>query len=146
MRFIYLTLVFALLVGVGGIFYLWAELRPPSRDPVTGCLANGALPAHAVVLIDQSDPFSPTDLDWVTDEMRRTASTLPRYGKLSVLGLTESARLFAGHSRIKPLAGVVDRADSSAATFGLCSPGTSDQLSQFERLSRNLSQVDREFK
>ena len=50
-------------------------------------------PAHTIILIDQSDPFSENDLAWVDELIDNEARTLPRFGRLTVV-LPNSATPF----------------------------------------------------
>ena len=59
--------------------------RSPTLDLETACRADHHDPAHTILLIDQSDPFKPNDLGWVTEFMDAEARMLPKYGRLTVV-------------------------------------------------------------
>ena len=49
----------AMLTGVFGLFALVAFSQPPAVMPETSCRVDRKDPAHTILLIDQSDPYSP---------------------------------------------------------------------------------------
>lgn len=76
----------ALMLGV--VFALFAVVafnQPPTLMADTSCRMDRKDPAHTIVLIDQSDPFNPNDLDWVYEFVDAEARTLPKYGRLTVM-------------------------------------------------------------
>jgi hypothetical protein len=76
----------ALMLGV--VFALFAVVafnQPPSLMADTSCRMDRKDPAHTIILIDQSDPFNPNDLDWVYEFVDAEARTLPKYGRLTIL-------------------------------------------------------------
>ena len=75
----------AMLASVFGLFALAAFSASPALTPETGCRMDRKDPAHTVVMIDQSDPFNPNDLDWVSEFIDSEARTLPRFGRLTVV-------------------------------------------------------------
>ena len=75
----------AMLTGVFGLFALVAFSQPPATVPETSCRMDRKDPAHTILLIDQSDPFNPNDLDWVRELVNDEARSLPKYGKLTVM-------------------------------------------------------------
>ncbi len=75
----------AMLASVFGLFAVMAFNAPPGLDMETACRLDHKDPAHTVLLIDQSDPFNPNDLDWVYALVDAEARTLPRFGRLTVM-------------------------------------------------------------
>lgn len=75
----------AMVASVFGLFAVAAFAAPPAVLAETGCRIDRKDPAHTVVLIDQSDPFSPNDMDWVRQLIDEEARSLPKYGRLTVL-------------------------------------------------------------
>ncbi|MCA8901864.1 MAG: hypothetical protein KDA53_11515 [Hyphomonas sp.] len=75
----------AMLSGVFGVFALVAFSQPPAVTPDSSCRIDHRDPAHTILLIDQSDPFNPNDLDWVRELVNDEARGLPKYGKLTVM-------------------------------------------------------------
>ena len=76
----------ALMLGV--VFALFAVVafnQPPSLMADTSCRMYRKDPAHTIILIDQSDPFNPNDLDWVYEFVDAEARALPKYGRLTIL-------------------------------------------------------------
>jgi len=78
-------MIAAMLTGVFGLFALVAFSQPPAVAPDTSCRVDRKDPAHTILLIDQSDPFNPNDLDWVRELVNEEARGLPKYGKLTVM-------------------------------------------------------------
>ncbi len=74
-----------MLTSVFGLFAAAAIHQPPATDPETGCKLDRDDPAHTIVLVDQSDPFNATDLDWVRSLLDGEARGLERYGRLTVV-------------------------------------------------------------
>lgn len=74
-----------MLTSVFGLFAAAAIHQPPGTDPETGCRLDREDPAHTVVLVDQSDPFNATDLDWVRALLDGEARELERYGRLTLI-------------------------------------------------------------
>lgn len=74
-----------MMAGVFGLFALVAFNQPPTLIADTGCRADRNDPAHTILLIDQSDPFNPNDLDWVYEFVDAEARALPKHGKLTVM-------------------------------------------------------------
>lgn len=79
--------------------------RPPAVDG-QNCRLDGVLPAHTIVLIDQSDPFNESDVEWVWQLVFDEAQALKKNGRLTVLGINE------------------DDSDQGAQVFSRCSPGS----------------------
>jgi len=75
----------AMLASVTGLFAIAAFHAPPTLNGETGCRQDGNDPAHTVILIDQSDPFSPNDIGWVQAFLDEEARILPRHGRLSLV-------------------------------------------------------------
>jgi hypothetical protein len=74
-----------MLTSVFGLFAAAAIHQPPATDAETGCRRDREDPAHTIVLVDQSDPFNATDLDWVRSLLDGEARSLERYGRLTVI-------------------------------------------------------------
>jgi len=75
----------AMLASVLGLFGVMAFNQPPALTADTNCRADRKDPAHTILLIDQSDPFTDNDLGWVQEFIDAEARTLPRFGRLTVL-------------------------------------------------------------
>jgi len=75
----------AMLACVFGVFALVAFNQPPAVMAENNCRVDRKDPAHTILLIDQSDPFNPNDLDWVRELVNDEARALPKYGKLTVM-------------------------------------------------------------
>jgi len=72
-------------LAVFSLFAVAAFNSPPALDGQTACRMDRKDPAHTIVLIDQSDPFNPNDLNWVHEFVDTEARSLPKYGRLTVL-------------------------------------------------------------
>lgn len=72
-------------LSVIGLFSVAAFSAAPSLDPETQCRMDRQDPAHTILLIDQSDPFSENDLSWVDELIDAEARALPRFGRLTVI-------------------------------------------------------------
>lgn len=75
----------AMFAVVFGLFTVVAFNQPPTLIAETGCKSDRQDPAHTIVLIDQSDPFSENDIEWVFELINDEAHSLPKYGRLTVL-------------------------------------------------------------
>ena len=74
-----------MLASVFGLFALMAFNQPPALNDDTHCRVDRKDPAHTILLIDQSDPFTDNDLGWVQEFVDAEARSLPRYGRLTVM-------------------------------------------------------------
>ena len=74
-----------MLMSVVGLFSVAAFNSAPALDPETECRMDRRDPAHTLLLIDQSDPFSDNDLAWVDELIDAEARSLPRFGRLTVV-------------------------------------------------------------
>lgn len=74
-----------MLTSVFGLFAAAAIHQPPATHEETGCRLDREDPAHTIVLVDQSDPFNATDLEWVRTLLDDEARNLPRHGRLTLL-------------------------------------------------------------
>lgn len=74
-----------MLTSVFGLFAAAAIHQPPGTDTETGCRLDRQDPAHTIILVDQSDPFNATDLDWVRSLLDGEARSLERYGRLTLM-------------------------------------------------------------
>lgn len=79
------SMIGAMLASVFGLFAVAAFAAPPATLAETGCRMDRKDPAHTIVLIDQSDPFLPNDIDWVRQLIDEEARSLAKYGRLTVL-------------------------------------------------------------
>ena len=115
-----------MLVSVIGLFSVAAFNAAPALDPETECRADRKDPAHTVLLIDQSDPFSDNDLAWVDELIDAEARALPRFGRLSVV-LPNSAQPF------EPM-----------TLYAHCSPGSIDDANPILQNPRMIDDTWRE--
>ena len=60
--------------------------KPPPTD-TANCRKDNVIPAHTIVLIDQSDPFDEADVDWVWQLIFDEAKALKKHGRLTILGI-----------------------------------------------------------
>ena len=74
-----------MMLSVVGLFSVAAFNSAPALDPETECRMDRRDPAHTILLIDQSDPFSENDLAWVGELIDAEARSLPRFGRLTVV-------------------------------------------------------------
>ena len=74
-----------MLASVFGLFAVMAFNQPPALNGDTYCRMDRKDPAHTILLIDQSDPFTENDLGWVQEFVDAEARNLPRYGRLTVM-------------------------------------------------------------
>ncbi|KCZ82561.1 hypothetical protein HJA_17607 [Hyphomonas jannaschiana VP2] len=95
----------ALLACFSGIPIGLQLTRPPEVNG-QNCRVDGILPAHTVVLIDQSDPFDQTDVDWAWQLIFDEAQALRKNGRLTVIGINE------------------EDPDEGIQVFSRCSPGS----------------------
>lgn len=82
-----------MVLSVVGLFSVAAFNAAPALDPENECRMDRNDPAHTILLIDQSDPFSENDLAWVDELIDAEARALPRFGRLTVI-LPNSAQPF----------------------------------------------------
>lgn len=115
-----------MLISVIGLFSVAAFNAAPALDPATECRADRKDPAHTVLLIDQSDPFSENDLAWVDELIDAEARALPRFGRLSVV-LPNSAQPF------EPM-----------TLYAHCSPGSIDDANPILQNPRMIDDTWRE--
>lgn len=85
---IWLLVLAVVAAGMIGIFATWYGSRAPAITPETGCRRDGSYPAHVVILIDQSDPFRETDIQWVDRIVAEETRGVIDYGKVTLLALT----------------------------------------------------------
>ncbi len=95
----------AVLVCFAGIPIALAVTRPPATS-AENCRLDGRLPAHTVVLIDQSDPFQEADVEWAWQLIFDEAQALRKHGRLTVMGIN------------------ADNPDQGTIVFSRCSPGS----------------------
>ena len=75
----------AAVVGVG---VLLAATREPALDPQTGCIAGRPLPPeHTVVLVDQTDPLTTTQIAYAKALILAEYQRLEPHGELTVRGV-----------------------------------------------------------
>ncbi len=79
---IILTVAVLAIVGVGAALYL---SRTPKLDVATGCpVGQGVPPEHTVVLIDQTDPLTPRQIDYAKSVILAEYNRLRPQGKLTI--------------------------------------------------------------
>ena len=75
----------AAVIGVGGLLAL---TREPPLDPDTGCIAGRQLPPeHTVVLVDQTDPLTSTQVAYAKALILAEYQRLQPHGELTVRGV-----------------------------------------------------------
>jgi len=65
-------------------------LKPPAVG-VDNCRLDGVIPAHTIVVIDQSDRFEQNDADWVVELIRRETISLRSEGRLTIYSVVDNA-------------------------------------------------------
>lgn len=113
----------AMVAGVFAVFAVVALNVPPTVSKDTACRVDRDDPAHTVLLIDQSDPFNPNDLDWVYEFVDMEARALPKYGKLTVMV----------PNAVNPY--------SPTAIFTACSPGNPGEANPITQNPRMVEQA-----
>lgn len=107
-----------MLTSVFGLFAAAAIHQPPGTDKETGCRLDRQDPAHTIILVDQSDPFNATDLDWVRSLLDGEARAMPRYGRLTLV-VPNSASPF-----------------DPVTVYSVCSPGARRRRTRSSRIRR----------
>lgn len=80
-----LAIAVVAIIGVGVLVFM---TRTPTLDPDTGCIAGQAVPSeHTVVLIDQTDPLTRTQIAYVKALILAEYDRLHTYGELSIRGV-----------------------------------------------------------
>ena len=102
-----------MITSVFGLFAVAAFNSPPALEGETACRMDRKDPAHTIILIDQSDPFNPNDLDWVREFVDAEARSLPKYGRLTVVTPNAATPY------------------SPATVFSHCSPGSVEDANPF---------------
>ena len=74
----------ALIAGIL-VYILFQEFEVSVQ---TTCRIDGVFPAHTIILIDQSDPFSNNDIDWVKELINQETLQIEKYGKLTLMTLS----------------------------------------------------------
>lgn len=120
------SMIGVMLASVFGLFALAAFMAPPTTVAETGCRMDRKDPAHTVLLIDQSDPFNPNDLGWVTEFVDSEARTLPRFGRLTVV-TPNSADPY-----------------EARVVYSHCSPGSAEHANAFLQNPRMIEDTWRE--
>ena len=115
-----------MLFSVIGVFSVAAFHSAPALDPETACRMDRQDPAHTILLIDQSDPFSENDLAWIDELIDAEARTLPRFGRLTVV-LPNSAAPF-----------------DPATLYTHCSPGSIEDANPILQNPRMIDDTWRE--
>jgi hypothetical protein len=103
----------AVAAAIAGVIAAIVVLRPQDVEPQTLCRRDGVLNWHTIVLVDQSDPFTPTDKLWLKKEIETATRGVPRYGRVTLLSI-EAGNPF-----------------EPTEFFSGCSPGSPDQASSF---------------
>lgn len=79
-----------------GLVIVGHVLTPPPTDPDTGCPIGDPVPiAHTIILIDETDQLSPSELDYARSLVRTEYAWLPVGGRLTVRNIT--ADPYASH-------------------------------------------------
>ena len=115
-----------MLISVIGLFSVAAFNAAPPLDQETECRMDRRDPAHTILLIDQSDPFSENDLSWVDELIDAEARSLPRFGRLTVV-LPNSAQPF-----------------DPKTLYSHCSPGSVDDANPILQNPRMIDDTWRE--
>ncbi len=115
-----------MLFSVIGLFSVAAFNTAPALEVDTACRMDRKDPAHTIILIDQSDPFSENDLAWVSELIDSEARTLPRFGRLTVV-LPNSATPF-----------------DPTTLYTQCSPGSVDDANPILQNPRMIDDTWRE--
>lgn len=102
---LWIALFAILFICFSGIPIVLRLTKPPEIG-AENCRYDGVLPAHTVVLIDQSDPFDDADAKWAWQLIFDEAKQLRKYGRLTVLGINE------------------ERPEQGVEVFSRCSPGS----------------------
>lgn len=110
-----------LLLGFAGIPIALVATKPPPTDK-ENCRTDGAVPAHTVVLVDQSDPFESSDVDWAWQLMFDEAKALKKHGRLTILGID------------------AENPDQGHEVFSRCSPGSPNQANPIFENPRFIEQ------
>lgn len=124
-KIIMVLIVAAFFVGSGWAFVHFAHpFDPPGLrvDPETHCVVDGTLPAHTVIVFDQSNSFEQRDHDWFETILREETRLLPEGGMLSLYSIAENPA-------------------ANAPVFTLCSPGGDIDWAN-ENSRRALSRYD----
>lgn len=79
------SMIAAMLVSVFGLFAVAAFSAPPTTLADTNCRSDRRDPAHTIILIDQSDPFSANDIAWLQELVEAESRALPRHGRLTLM-------------------------------------------------------------
>lgn len=115
-----------MVLSVIGLFSVAAFNAAPALDPENECRMDRNDPAHTILLIDQSDPFSDNDLAWVDELIDAEARSLPRFGRLTVI-LPNSAQPF-----------------DPMTLYAHCSPGSVDDANPILQNPRMIDDTWRE--
>jgi hypothetical protein len=80
-----LAIAVVAVMGVGALLFM---TRTPATDPETGCIVGQSTPGqHTVVLIDQTDPLTRTQVAYVKALILAEYERLKPYGELSIRGV-----------------------------------------------------------
>lgn len=110
-----------LLLGFIAIPVALIGTKPPETD-TENCRRDGVIPAHTIVLVDQSDPFEPADVDWAWQLMFDEAKALKKHGRLTIVGID------------------AENPDQGASVFSRCSPGSPNQANPIFENPRFIEQ------
>jgi hypothetical protein len=97
--------------------------RTPPTDPDTGCIAGQTTPpAHTVILVDQTDPLTSSQIDYVKTLILAEYNRLKPYGELTVRGLRADPDAGESFSRCRvrrgsEVLGVASNPDMIEAAF-----------------------------
>jgi hypothetical protein len=110
-------------VAVIGVGTLAVLSRSPPLDPDTGCVVGQQTPReHTVVLVDQTDPLTSHQVDYVKALILAEYDRLPVHGELTVRGLRADPDAGDSFSRCRvqrgaEVLGVASNPDMIEATF-----------------------------
>lgn len=91
--------VILLVLATIGVILAWFFTHRPMPVDQLNCQVSGVVPAHSIILIDQSDPFNADDRLWVEKELDDAARELPRYSRATLLGLRRTSYQLTGDFR-----------------------------------------------
>jgi len=90
-------------------------------DNKTGCPKDGPY-SRTVILIDQTDTFSPVQANDIQNQFEKYKKSIPRYGELVIYAMRQGTK-----NTLKPL-------------IRACNPGTKDDINQLVESSNKISQ------
>jgi len=85
-RVFWIAVIIAAVAAVGYAFWLRQELEP-ARLGADFCPISEEYPTHVIIVIDQSDPFAASDVQWMDRVITDVARRVPRGGRISLMAL-----------------------------------------------------------